>query len=249
MGKEVQKPLKIKHIERKLDEMFSGIIDMNDWKTRPATDQRAAFLGRALAAYALVCLDVADTAEASSSVVDGIADEGIDAIYVDRAASIVYLIQSKWCSGGTKSVASADVRTFLSGVDKILSQDWDDFNSKIRAKQPELDSAVLNFKTHYKIVLVSPTASLTMKHAQTILERKLRSWNGTGGDILVSYEPLDIGRLHKSLTRSIDGSNVDITVTLIEWGSVKNPYWAYYGQTEVAEILVKQPIFCKKASC
>ena len=108
-----QTPVYIKRLEKRLDQLFDGQIDMTDWSTRSPEDQRKAFLQRAIAGYALVCLDAADPLIAAESITDGTDDNGIDALFVDANSSIVYLVQSKWCESGNRSVPQADILKFM----------------------------------------------------------------------------------------------------------------------------------------
>lgn len=72
--------LHVRHIERKLREIYTGKIDISD--AHNETDKENLFLTRSFAAYALQVLSLATPDEASNAIVDGRDDNGIDAIFL-----------------------------------------------------------------------------------------------------------------------------------------------------------------------
>src|SRR5436853_494233 len=89
-------PLARQRIEKRL-EAFRGLIDMSDWSTRPADQERVAFLSRALAAYCIQLLaDTTIPEIAAKSVTDTYHDRGIDAVHYDPKSSRLFVVQSKW---------------------------------------------------------------------------------------------------------------------------------------------------------
>lgn len=236
MARHGSQPISVKRLEKRLDNLYAEKINIDDWSTRSAEDQRVVFLQRSLAAYVLVCLDAADPPSSILAITDGGDDCGLDAIHFDSSSSTVYVVQSKWQSSPAKSIPQADAMKFMRGLGKILHEEWDGFNSTILAKKAELTQAVYDANTKFVAVIASPVDGLLQLHAQQCINESLGEFNGSTEPI-VFYEGFDLGRLHRSLYQTIGQSNINFDITLFEWGVVTDPYHAYYGQIEISDVL------------
>jgi hypothetical protein len=229
-------PVYVKRIAKRLEDLFKDHIDVSDMSNCPTQEAKHCFLQRALAAYTLVCSDVADPIAAASSITDGGNDGGIDAIFIDDSSSTVYLVQSKWTPDGKKTIDESAALKFMQGVGRILHEEWNDFNDRIQSKIPELEAAVADSRTCFVAVAASPSEKLLESHAQRTINDGLKEFNGPV-EPFVHFEAFDVQRLYRSLFRSIGPSNIDLTITLLEWAVVTKPYLAYYGQIEVGDLL------------
>lgn len=221
----------------RLDQLFKNKIDLGDVVGASSDSQQQTFNTRALAAYAITCLVENDPDSAAECVTDGPEDNGIDAICIDDTGdTVVYFVQSKWPSRTSKGVDQADAMKFMRGIGNILQTQWDNLNPKIQALVPRLQQAVLDPKTLFVAVICSPSTNLLAQHARKEVDSALESFN-EGLDPIVTVEEFDLTRLYRSLTVGSGASSIDMEVTLYDWGLVKDPYLAYYGQVEIGELL------------
>src|SRR5690606_35144001 len=139
--------LVIKQIANRLHEMFDGQIDLSDVKKKPAAEKENFFRTRGLAALALVSELGIAAHLAAASVSDGGADDGIDAVYIDNTANVIYLVQSKWRSNVKKGIELSEFTRFRDGVKSLLSLDWTEDNKNLHRFQSDLEIALGNINT------------------------------------------------------------------------------------------------------
>lgn len=237
MPKTPQNSIYIRRIGNRLDELFKGLIDLSDWEQHEDEKQREVFLHRALAAYVLICEVGIDPITASQSVTDGGDDKGIDAIFIDRSTKLVYLVQSKWSDSSAKSLSQADALKFINGVRRVLHDEWDGFNQKVLALKEQLQEVICDPTMKCVCIVVSPSQLLIPTDTQSEIDKSLAEFNTLPDQPLVSFEPYNLSRLHRSLLEIAGSSPIDLQITLLEWGVIRHPHTAYYGQIEVGDIL------------
>lgn len=122
--------LQVKRIANKFNEYYNGRIDLSDINN--VQEKENIFFSRALAAYAIK-MDSNIIIESSANyIVDGYNDHGIDAIYCDEEKKRLILVQAKWSNEANHSITQGDTSNFISGIDRILNADLDNFNFKVK---------------------------------------------------------------------------------------------------------------------
>ncbi|MBL8755341.1 MAG: AIPR family protein [Planctomycetes bacterium] len=207
---------------------------MSDYDTRP-TEKRAAFISRALAAYALVVLEGASDAAAAAAIVDGYDDNGVDAVYYNNDDQKLVVCQSKWKEDGTASIDQGATKKFLGGVDLLVNQKLDRFGSRLNRHKKTIESALRNPDVKMKMVLTYNGVGALGDHVRQDLDDFLLKNNSPIE--LFSLEVLDQARNYQALVGQHGGKPITIEVDLREWGSVTEPYAAYYGQVPIREIV------------
>jgi hypothetical protein len=109
-------------------------------------------LTRALGALAVSHLAEVPLEELGSYITDGAKDGGIDLIYFDSKERTLYLVQTKWHEDGHGSLELGDALKFIEGVRKVLDNDLDQLNERIKARKADIERAV--FDANAKFVLV-----------------------------------------------------------------------------------------------
>ncbi|NEO90250.1 MAG: hypothetical protein F6K56_08295 [Moorea sp. SIO3G5] len=174
----MDKKLYIKQLENELNSVFNeNLIDMKDFPNNKVNEKKMAFKSRALAAYSLLTLADVDPIQAANAVVDGIDDNGIDAILFQENKKIFWLVQSKWIQKGNKSPQANELRSFSSGVKDIFEFDntHDRFNQKIKDKEEEIKLAN---RVDVKIkIIVSHTGSNLSKNCHTVIQDLIKDIN------------------------------------------------------------------------
>ena len=237
IGRYDRQPMSIvhlKHIRKKLEQDFCPHIDMSDYAGKSEAEIRSARLSRALAAFALAEYAQVSPPAAAADVVDGFGDHGIDAIGIDRENGVVIVVQSKWDDDGKGSPALGDVEKFVSGFNDLLVPRFDRFNAKIQAKSAELTAALDNTGVRFEIVLVHSGQQPLSSDAQNVIADLLREINDVSE--IVGFHHLGQSQLHAIVKQGVAGTSPDLAVTLHDWGSTEDPYRAFYGQVEAADV-------------
>ena len=221
---------RIKNLMRKL---FEHEIDMSDYETKP--DQKEnAFLSRALAGYALTIMADIKPTEAAKSITDGYDDNGIDALHFDKLSNVFYLAASKWIGNGKGSISVTECQKLFTGFEDLVNLRKDNFNEHIRGRFEEIKVALHNADVNFVIIFSHTGTGSTSEHVERQIKQFLEEINNP--DEVVSVEIFDQKRFHKSLTRYAEGRSIDFNIMMSNWGSIKEPYLAYYGQVDVGTI-------------
>src|SRR3954469_8121770 len=96
-------------IRAKLLEDVAPFIDVADIKGKPAADLETHLLSRCVATTALKIVGDVPLPTASQGLVDGGGDNGIDLIHYEQQTRTLFLVQSKWSSSHSSSIASGEV--------------------------------------------------------------------------------------------------------------------------------------------
>ncbi len=224
----------IRHITKFFDREFQSLVDMADYQGRHQDEVNDAFHTRTQAAYSLVVLAKLDSSIAAAAVTDSFDDNGIDAIYYDQDDRLLYLVQSKWHRNGQGSVESADVMKFVQGVRDLLDANFSRFNAKVMAKKATVLMALDEPTLRVHLVLAHTGVQQLSTHAKRPLTDLLNEINDATN--IASTTLLTQTELHKAISSDAEGSSIKLEVMLHEWGQCKQPYPAYYGQVEAADI-------------
>ncbi|MGD9882724.1 MAG: AIPR family protein [Reyranella sp.] len=225
----------LNRIAARLEADFQSLIDMSDWATRRAEDRKSAFLSRALAALCIKSLAKVDANRAAGAVVDTFDDGGIDALMFDQGTDTFYFVQSKWSAAGTKPMNGAAGSKFADGIGRILSARLDGFNDKVKSKEPEIRAALYSTRP-VKFVLVaahSAVAAIAAPGRQRI-DALVDDLNSSDQIATVHY--LNQADVYRLLTSPADLPKISLAISLRDWGSITQPYRAYYGRVNVAEV-------------
>lgn len=223
--------IQLNQIRTKVNEGVGKHVDVSD--ASPGQES-AARLTRGLAAFVLMQLLDLDESTAALAITDGYDDNGIDAIYVDVGSSRVYLVQSKWSNAGTGSPALGDVQKFLKGFADLINAEFDRFNEKTMAKQGDLERALAEPNVQFVLVFAHSGQEALSDHAKDAIENVLQDVNYPIET--ASFMMLSQAELHSFLVYAVHGKAPDLAVTLYDWGSMQEPYAAYYGQVEASEV-------------
>jgi hypothetical protein len=225
--------LHVRQIASSLETRFNGLIDISDI-AGAAEQQKTQFKTRAIAAYALVYLAACDNNVAGQAITDQFSDNGIDAIYFDSGEAQLYVVQSKFVQNGTSGIESAEVLKFVQGVRDLLDGDFKDFGSKMKARQSDVLSALDSASTRIVLVLahtsIQKLAGPSLKPISDLLE------DLNDASEVARFVELRQADIHGSLAGTAEGAPIDLDVMLTEWGQVKEPHKAFYGQVSVNDV-------------
>lgn len=222
----------VKQVEAEINKLFTELIDMSDYSLKKANHKKDAFNSRALAAYALHILAEVSPTRAAEAIVDGYDDNGIDALLFHPRQNTLWLVQAKWIQDGQGCPKSAELRSFKDGIFDLLDfpNKLKRFNEKFEIKEDEITSAFKSPGLKIKVVL-SYTGQDLSKHARGVIDDCLDDLNNIGiNSSVASFENFNLDRAFQALTDSHKQEDIEVKVSLSNWGRVEEPYQAIYGQ-------------------
>lgn len=224
----------LNHIKKRLQEDFCPHVDVSDWASAPAPQREAATVSRALAAFVLAETLQAEPRLAAADVTDGSDDNGIDGVGIDSEAARVVVVQSKWDGSGTGSPALGDVQKFAQGFRDLINARFDRFNAKVRSKTGELTAALDNPDVQFEIILAHSGQAALSEEAKRVFLDLLEDLNDVSE--IATFRMLAQSELHGFVRRAVSGKAPDLEVTLYDWGKTDEPYTAFYGQVDAADV-------------
>ncbi|GAB2922612.1 AIPR family protein [Streptomyces mayteni] len=230
-------PVHIRQVREALEERFRAHIDMGDRQWPSDEDRDQAFLSRALAALAIQIEHGCGDKEAAHAVFDGMRDQGLDAVGVEPGEkhARISLVQAKWHNKGTAGLGEKEAGRMLDGLDLVLNCDFEDFEDRFQPHVPSVVNAIESGSPKVVLVIALMTADPLHPNVVKSLKRKLARLN-YGDDEMVTYKVLDVRDFRRAILGDAGAPNIDLAVTLQNYGRESDPYNAYYGTVSVPEI-------------
>ena len=220
--------LQVRHVATMLKQRYSGIIDISDCLTTNERDLDNLLLTRAYAAYALQTIAEVPEEIAANSITDGVNDNGIDAILYEKPKKILWIVQSKWKRKGVGEPESGDTLKFCSGIRKIIEDDFETFNDKIKNKQNDIEEALNDYTVKINIILAYTGGDNLSSHNVDAINHLLQDVN-EDTDELMSFETFTLSKAHKALAGLVDGQPINTEIVINSFGRIDEPYKAVYG--------------------
>ncbi len=224
----------VQQIRAHLTSSFQGLIDVADCVGEQTEARETRFLTRALAAFSLVHVADIEPPIAATYVTDGGRDNGVDALYYDNVEKILYIVQAKWDHDGRGSLQRGEVQKFLTGVKDLVNARFDRFNPKVRAKEADVRAELESAQTRFVLVAAYTDQEALAAEPQRDFDDFVKEMNDPT-DVL-QLRILHQGTLHSAISRGARGAPIHLEVVLQNWGQVREPYRAYYGQVAVADV-------------
>ncbi len=227
--------IQVQHIKAACEQRFYSFVDTTDLALTISPEDKAdKILSRSLAAFAVAELSRCDDRIAANAVVDEFQDDGIDAFHYDREEHVCYLVQSKWRKNGSGGVDLGAVLKFIQGINHLLEAKVESLGPKLQAKNSDISDALGDSVARFVLCIACTGQQELSPETQKPLTQLLTELNED--DELVTLRVLLQKDLHDIVAHHAVGESVDLTVMLHEYGAVKTPYRAFYGQLEVGDI-------------
>ena len=227
--------IQVNHIQSSCKDRFAKLIDVSDVNTMHPEEKENHFLTRALTAFSIAAAAKVDDVVAAGSVVDESLDDGIDGFFFDRTEHVAYLVQSKWAKNGTGSIDIGSVLKFVQGVNHFLEGRINLLGPKLQRKSQDIQDVLADSQATFVLIIAYTGKPPLSADAAKPLDQLLQELNDDGD--LVSLQVLRQKELHDIVEQRALGESVDLTVMLHEYGIVRDPYKAYYGQVDVTDIV------------
>lgn len=227
--------LHVTQIEGYLSTTMKDRIDMSDYAHHSDPSQvKKAFLTRGLAALAASHMTETPIAELGSAITDGSKDGGIDLVYFNAAELTLYLVQTKWHEDGHGSMELGEVLKFIEGVKKVLDNNLDGLNERVKGKKADIERALFDANAKFMLVLAHTGQEDLSEEVGAALGSYVETQNDTSE--LMFLRVLKQSELHKAVAAGLAGAPVSAEVQLYGWGQVREPHFAVYGQVCAADV-------------
>ena len=227
--------LKMLRVQAKLDELFANMIDLADAKNDD--DRNNKFYTRSIAALAIAMRCGLDYDTAAQTITDGFHDMGIDAVYNDTTQKKLLLVQSKWRKDGNGSISHEEANTFVSGIERIISLDFEGCNAKLAAKQQEVDAAIRDMDYQIEVIFCHTGSQNIDTYALRPITELLGRVNVDDTTELLVFIEDTLQDIYDYLANGQNSENIVLDdVLLSNWGTVDAPYRAYYGTIPVSVV-------------
>jgi hypothetical protein len=188
-------------------------------------------LSRSLAAFAIEKLANVTPAQAANSVTDGGDDNGIDAIYFDRAGNTLYVVQSK--IGDAPSMI--ENKAFCDGIRDIIRVRFDRFNANFARLQPDIEEALETDGVQIVACNVHLGDNLGPHVVRDLEELKVDL-----NRFIFRFAWLDGNRLkvHEWLTSEHEIRSPRVTLVIENWYGLEVPRKAFYGLVSAEQLAI-----------
>ncbi|MEX3107109.1 MULTISPECIES: AIPR family protein [unclassified Streptomyces] len=229
--------LQVRQVGQALKSVYleSGLIDDSDLGGKTGEDLEKRMLSRALTAQAVRIVTGFSPEAAALTVIDGIADKGIDAIaVVDGPDPHVYLVQAKWSKDGKAKGEREAVWELLAGLRLIDDEDFAAFNPRGRQLAEYAKAVMANGPTRITQVVVLMRAdevSEGFRHALIDGEKEFnRHGKVLGHRIILAPE------VWNSVREDLAPQPVQLTADLFPWFAKPVPHESYQGIIEAEQV-------------
>ena len=227
--------LKMIRICSKLDELFSGKIDLTDAKSDE--ERQSKYYTRSIAALAIVMRCGIDYESAAKTITDGYHDMGIDAVYNDTTQKKLILVQSKWRKDGNGGISQEEAGTFVSGLKRIINLDFSGCNAKLASKQQEITAAIRDMDYQIEMIFCHTGSQSIDTYALRPINELLGQVNEDDTTELLVFIESKLQDVYDYLANGQSAENIVLDdVLLSNWGTVEAPYRAYYGTIPVSAV-------------
>lgn len=229
--------LHVNQIEGYLTAKAKSVVNMDDYAAHSDPLQiKKAFLTRALAALSVSLLAETPLDELANAITDGSKDGGIDVIYFDAKEAVLYLGQSKWHDDGHGSLELGDALKFLDGVRKVLDNDLNGFNERIKSKKSDIERAVFDANAKFVLVIAHTGQEALSDEVGSAISQYVDAQNDTSE--LMSLRVLKQPDLHKAVAAGVAGAPISVEVQIAGWGQLREPHYGIYGQVCASDVAV-----------
>lgn len=206
---------------------FSMIPELQkNWSVEQHKKNR---LSRSLAAFAIANLADTTPTEAAFSIINGGNDNGIDAIYFDRAQKRLWLVQAK--AGNAPNMG--DNKKFCDGIRDLVRKRFQKFNDGFVRLQQDVEDALET--NDLKIVGCNVYLGEGLgSHVTTDLNQLQTELNQF--TTRFEWRDLNIDVTHHWLTEKQAIAPIDVILTVENWHSLMQPHRAFYGLINAGEL-------------
>lgn len=227
--------LQIQQVRNRLESDLIPNIDFADLGSHSESNLANFKLTRGLTAFVMMKRSKLSAEEAAHCVVDGEGDNGLDGIAVVPEENKIIIVQSKWSESGKGSAELAEMIKFREGVNDLLSLRWHKFNAKVQARETEILDVLMQPEIRVEIIFAHMGTGALADQVKEIMEDFVADQNDSVSDAL-AFTYLGQTHIHRMLVEEQQAGEIDLTVSLSDWGSIEGPPKAVYGHVQGSDV-------------
>lgn len=215
-------------LKRYLTKNYASHIDMSNVGSK-SSDREFNLMSRCIAALSVkIHNNELEDGVCADCVCDGSDDHGVDAVLVNHEKKTVTVVQSKFDSSGTGSIARSDITDFLNSCKEILLEQYNLFNSRFRRSESDLDKA---YDASYKYIFTFAYSggSQLSPDVENIINQNKRDLNYDIGPDATEISILNLDNLRDFISNpnsvKIDMDDVEV----LQYGLSDQPLPAVHG--------------------
>ncbi|WP_327688135.1 AIPR family protein [Streptomyces tubercidicus] len=225
----------VRQVGTALENIYGDLLELGDLDGMPEVQRKPRLISRALTAQAVRMVTGFSPSEAAATVIDGHADQGIDAIaVVDGPHPHVYLVQGKWSPEGRAAADRKAVLELFAGLRLIDDEDFVPFNPRGR-QLAEYAKSVMDrgpVPVTQVVVLMRPDEpGEGFRQALVTGEQPFNRY----GDRL-DHTIILAQEVWASVRKDLAPEPVRLSATLFPWFGISTPYESYQGVVMAEEI-------------
>ncbi|MBB4895552.1 hypothetical protein FHS39_004631 [Streptomyces olivoverticillatus] len=225
----------VRQVGNGLEKIYGGLLALGDLDGMPESQRKPRLISRALTAQAVRMVTGFSPADAAATVIDGHADQGIDAIAVVGGPNPhVYLVQGKWSPEGRAAADRKAVLELFAGLRLIDDEDFAPFNPRGR-QLAEYAKSVMDqgpVPVTQVVVLMRPEEpGEGFRQALVTGEQPFNRY----GDRL-DHKIILAPEVWASVRKDLAPEPVELSATLFPWFGITSPYVSYQGVVIAEEI-------------
>lgn len=214
--------LQISQVLKKLQNDVLPFVDVADLSNQKGEYLDNHKITRALTAFVISKVAGLETKDAAACVTDESSDQGIDGIAITPDSSRIVLVQSKWSNSGKGSASKPDMAAFRDGVNSLLSLKFEKFGPKIRSRQEEIESFLMEPNIKVSLVFAHMGPAELSSEVRSVIDDYVIEQNDTVSDAL-SFQYLGQAEIHRLLLEKKPSASISIRVDLKNWSLIDGP--------------------------
>lgn len=115
-----------------------------------------------------------------------------------------------------------------------MDGEFNKFNQKILHKKDEIESALNDANTQYKLMIIYTGIQNLPPDSQNLIDERLNEINDISN--VVSYEVLRQSEVHKIISQGLDNSPIDIDIMLGNWVKIPEPFESICGRISAKDV-------------
>lgn len=222
--------IKNKRIKNFIENNFTSLINLTEVHEN---DRERTLLTRGLSALSIMAFTSCSKEDAVKSIVDGARDYGIDAIYYDAYAKIVYFIQSKYSENCNKTIDEAAAHKMVYGIQKLLEEKFDGFNQSIISKKDIINKIIDDGSIR---IVISPTFNSMNELSESVKKIFTDYIDEINiGDDIMSLRVSDLNHIYTVTSKRNEPINEDLIIK--NWSRISNDEEnAYLGMIAASDL-------------
>ncbi|WP_199853895.1 AIPR family protein [Plantactinospora sp. BB1] len=212
-----------------------GLLDLSDLEGKPDEERKPRELSRALTAQAVRLVTGWTPQEAAQAVIDGVGDQGIDAIaVVDGVEPHVFLVQAKWSKNGKASCDRSAVMELLTGLRLIDDEDFAPFNPRGQQLAEHAKNVMARGPVPVTQVFVLMRAEEVTQGFALAIENGENEFNRHGS--VLGHRIILSPELWTSVREDMAPRPVELSASLFPWFPITTPHESYQGVVEAEQV-------------